>query len=75
MRKKYLLFPGYVISQNDGDRHYINAIVLARLYSINLSECIVCDRSVNFHQSENLISLYPDSTGVYKITEAENGKE
>lgn len=39
--KKYLICPGYVISKNDGDRHYISANQLLRLYRVNPAECEV----------------------------------
>lgn len=30
MTKKYRLNPGYVISESDGDQHYINSVQLAQ---------------------------------------------
>jgi hypothetical protein len=41
IKKKYILIPDYVISRTDGDLHYVDAMQLARLYNVPLSECIV----------------------------------
>lgn len=38
--KKYALYPGYMISKHDGDRHFIDAPTLARLYKVPLDECV-----------------------------------
>ena len=37
----YILFPGMVVSKADGDVHYIDAPTLARLYGLDIRECIV----------------------------------
>ena len=36
MSRKYVLCPGYVRSQFDGDEHYINERQLADLYGVKL---------------------------------------
>ena len=36
---KYMLHPGWVQSQSDGDRHYISAQQLCDLYGVNISQC------------------------------------
>jgi len=36
----YVLVPGYVISKSDGDRHYVNAKQLQRLYGVESANCI-----------------------------------
>ena len=41
MQRKYLVQPGWVRSQNDWDRHYIDARTLMRLYGVDPSECTV----------------------------------
>ncbi len=38
---KYLVFPDWVRSRNDGQRHFINAEQLMELYHVNPSECVV----------------------------------
>jgi len=37
--KKYVCVGGYVVSKSDGDRHYINADKLMRLYGLSPSNC------------------------------------
>lgn len=41
--KKYLVIPGFVISQYDGDKHFISSLQLIRLYRVRREECIICD--------------------------------
>jgi len=73
---KYCLHPGYIISQNDGDKHYIGARKLARLYGVQLDECYIVDTSdrLNLYQMidpDNVFThLYPDYKGNYKVPEA-----
>lgn len=38
--KRYCLVPGWVRSINDGDRHYISAISLMKLYGVRANECV-----------------------------------
>ena len=61
---KYCLHPGYVISQNDGDRHFIGAARLADLYRVHLSECVVDDEWHRWNMS-GLVCLYPSASGTY----------
>ena len=42
MEKKYLVHAGTVVSRNDGDKHFINARELMRLYQVDPRECVVC---------------------------------
>ena len=37
---RYVLCPGYVISRSDGQRHYVSADALRRLYGVQPSECV-----------------------------------
>lgn len=39
--KKYLVIPGIVTSQSDGDRHYIGPMNLIELYGVNPDECLI----------------------------------
>lgn len=41
----YVLHPGYVRSRNDGDRHFIDAIRLRRLYAIPPTATCVLGKS------------------------------
>jgi hypothetical protein len=65
-RKKFVVHPGYAISRNDWDRHYISAQALMDLYEVHQNECIVLDqwdprldRSLGFRGLENLLHLHP----------------
>ena len=39
--KRFAVYPGYVSSRNDWDRHYISAQQLMDLYRVRPAECIV----------------------------------
>jgi hypothetical protein len=39
--KKYLVRPGHVTSFEDGDRHWISAPALIRLYNVDPHECVI----------------------------------
>lgn len=43
MNKKYALYPGYVLSESDGEIHFISAMQLTELYGIDIKKCIVID--------------------------------
>lgn len=40
MSALYVLFPGYVISRTDGQRHWVGAEQLRRLYGVPARECV-----------------------------------
>lgn len=65
---KYVICPGYMISKNDREVHYISSIQLMKLYNVNPAECIICDYSrPKTHKGlhNNLIYLYPKYNGHY----------
>lgn len=39
-KPRYIVYPGYVMTLN-GQRHYVNAADLVRLYGVNPHECII----------------------------------
>jgi hypothetical protein len=41
MQKRFILYPGHVTSETDGDEHYIGVLKLLRLYDVSVHECIV----------------------------------
>jgi len=43
MKKKFVLLPGYVTSQYDGQDHYISAGQLMKLYKVRQEECVIWD--------------------------------
>lgn len=57
--KRYTVWPGYVRSASDGDRHYVGFLSLCRLYGVNPAECINVDglRNVLGYSREFLDSL------------------
>lgn len=68
MIKKYLVIGDYVISKSDGQRHYVTAKELVKLYGVKPSECELFEtreprdpRKVN----TNLIVLKPLYNGDY----------
>jgi hypothetical protein len=72
---KYVLHPGYVTSKNDGDRHFIDAKKLARLYSVPMCECVVQPdisdpRNKYWHPPEDAIHLRPSYEGNYAVHNA-----
>jgi hypothetical protein len=60
---KYAIHPGSVISKSDGQKHFINAYQLIRLYGVDMKEC--CMRYDN-EPFEDLLNLYPRYEGDYK---------
>jgi hypothetical protein len=38
---KFLVYPDYVFSKNDGDRHFISGSSLMHLYGVSKEECKV----------------------------------
>ncbi|OQC71839.1 MAG: hypothetical protein BWX46_00519 [Candidatus Cloacimonetes bacterium ADurb.Bin003] len=79
MDKKYLLYPGYVVSETDGKRHYITAKALMKLYNVPPEECVVWIPYRPYPNQDKLIALHPMANGKYKDMqkqeEEENGKE
>lgn len=64
--KRYLLCPGWITSQNDGDRHYIGARKLAQLYGVSIHECITARIETGMDANyTGLIQLHPRSDGNY----------
>jgi len=66
MEKKYLIYPGRIISQADGQLHFIKAKELMKLYAVNPMECVVNSR-FNHIPKKDLINLHPRYYGDYKV--------
>lgn len=85
MTARYLLFPGPVTSQADGQRHQVSAVTLAALYGVCMSECLVfpMGRSADDAQRRNdlhervargeLTALHPRMGGKYPRPEPGTG--
>lgn len=70
MNKRYLVIGGYIISKNDGDKHYVSAPTLCRLYGVNTMECVLADElrpDSMLDLPENLIILRPRYDGIYVL--------
>lgn len=81
MTARYALYPGWVISRTDGDRHFAGAADLSRLYCVRMADCVVVD-SAYFAQPDRrafiaraaaLIPLYPRGDGRYVLPPAPDG--
>lgn len=62
----YILCPGTIVSESDGDVHFISASDLARLYGVRMCECKVLD----FVNSRNHTDIFlaPRSDGNYSLS-------
>ena len=76
MKPKYAVYPGYVTSKSDGDRHYIGPMQLISLYGVDGRECIICEPSSQWgaydyqraaQQCLGLIPLKPQYNGNYSL--------
>lgn len=61
--QKFVLCPGHVISQHDGDRHYIDAQALARLYELRFGEWETLRQGRYY--PEGTAFLHPRRDGAY----------
>jgi len=68
----YVLSAGE-IKAKDGDRHYISAGQLQRLYGVNPADCIdhpIGSKARGWVPPSDAIFLYPRNDGNYKLPEA-----
>jgi hypothetical protein len=71
-RRRFVLHPGWVVSRNDGQRHYIDGRALRRLYQVPEGECVVtAGKWPGIGERPGDVHLYPDVRGVYRPVEAE----
>lgn len=66
---KYILYPGFVVSKHDRERHYVGAQQLARLFGVDMRECITAEPSARFSSEflDKLIPLRPRPSGNYTL--------
>ena len=74
---RYVIVPGVMHSEADGQPHYIGALALMKLYGVRHDECTVYDHrlaahSPNYHgihkwKLEELIPLRPQYRGNYTL--------
>jgi len=70
--KKYLLMPGYIKSQTDGDQHYISPVQLKNLYNVPMSECLIYNERIASRIPENITILRPQFAGNYTLPKDNN---
>lgn len=68
--KKYCLHPMSIHSKHDGELHFISADRLAQLYGVSWSDCVIYDVR-EIHNSQEMICLYPDYEGNYRLKRAQ----
>jgi hypothetical protein len=68
MQKRYALHAGFVTSQTDGQKHFIDPQKLAKLYGVTWGECVVIrqDTLTRFRHPE-LVQLHPRDDGDYQL--------
>ncbi len=44
----FVIHPGWIISKNDGDMHYLDGSNLMKLYRVHPSECIIATNIIGF---------------------------
>lgn len=66
--RRHIIHPGYVRSRNDGERHFISASQLTRLYGLNwLADHCVNANEPGYVASPNDVHLYPQYDGNYRL--------
>lgn len=65
MKVEYLIAPGTVLSQHDGDRHYIAAPQLARLYGLRAGQWRTYDPVTDRHTDLPVLTTRYD--GDYRL--------
>lgn len=73
LRRKYVLHPGNVRSQTDGQWHHVSFAELALLYRVSPGDCLLADPYRHL-ADERYIHLHPDPTGEYKLPQPKRGK-
>jgi hypothetical protein len=68
-RPRYVLCPGWIISKNDGDWHYISATKLAKCYGVNLRDCLIQRPRRILHPRfyPRMVFLEPRFDGDYRL--------
>lgn len=64
---EFLVVPGPVTSQTDGDRHYVNAWRLMDLFGVRADECVILKSAFMYKKYEGLYFLTPQYDGDYSL--------
>ncbi len=69
MKRKYVLHPGNITRNSDGQSHYVSAANLADLYGVAMRDCIVDlgDGSHCVMTVPGATHLYPRADGDYSL--------
>lgn len=71
-KKRWLLYPGMVTSQTDGQRHHVPASRLPQLFGVDPAECVIARPDVpGWKPPSGLTALAPRSNGDYTLPEVE----
>jgi hypothetical protein len=73
--QRYIVEPGEVISDRDGQRHWVSANELIQLYAVDRSECIIEDNMRFTNEAlgnervygEGMVRLRPQNSGYYRL--------
>ncbi len=63
--KRFLVLPGWVKSQNDGDLHFITFDQLCWLYGVDAAECVNAD---------SIGQMKRANTGLYRLEPRRDGQ-
>ena len=63
---RYVLHPGYMTSKNDGQQHFVGGPRLARLYGVDMRDCVFGDVP-EYRKQDGDVHLWPDYHGNYAL--------
>ena len=66
---RYVMWPGYILSATDRQRHFIGSAQLRRLYRVPAGAQVVDGRSLGFQRLEDDIDCKPRYDGKYPLYE------
>jgi hypothetical protein len=65
---KYLVFPDFVYSKNDGDKHFISGKSLISLYGVSRDECVIVTHESQLKNLKGTFTvLKPNYLGDYSL--------
>jgi hypothetical protein len=69
---RYVLCPGYVISRTDGQRHFVGAEQLRRLYGVPARECVTYPQG-DGDEADIRRRIWRDPPGAIQLMPRHNG--
>lgn len=68
--KKYAVYPGIILSKENGDEQYIGAAQLMHSYGVSPQECIIITADVRplVQLPRGMTRLFPQQDGNYSIS-------